>query len=137
MRARQALGARLRLIPTHDYKMRVMLPGAGERFDQAKHALPFESCADMQVHGHVLWNIEFLTHRRSMHLAQPWMERFQIDAVVDDMELRIRRAEMRADFISDHARIADHGTQPRAREQALLCGEDVAMIGIESETGPG
>src|SRR5256885_2002205 len=72
-----------------------------------------------------------------MRLAQPRMERFQIDAVVDDMELRLRRAEMRADFIPDHARIADHGTQPRTREQALLCGEDVAMIGIESETGPG
>src|SRR5438445_6617353 len=80
-RARQALGARLRLIPTHDDKMRVMLPGAGERFDQAKHALPFESRADMQVHGHVLRNTEFLTHRRSMRLAQPRMERFQIASV--------------------------------------------------------
>ncbi len=72
-----------------------------------------------------------------MRFAQPRMERFQIDAVVDDMELRLRSAEMRADFIPDHARIADDGTQARAREYTPLCGEDVAMIGIERETGPG
>src|SRR6266705_6575545 len=71
-----------------------------------------------------------------MRLAQPRMERFQIDAVVDDVELRLRDPEMRADFVPDHARIADHGTQARAREKAPLCGENVAMIRIEHETDP-
>ncbi len=72
-----------------------------------------------------------------MRFAQPRMECFQIDAVVDDMQLRLRGAEMRADFISDHARIADDGAQTRAREHSPLRGKDVAMIGIERETGPG
>src|SRR5256885_14868616 len=72
-----------------------------------------------------------------MRFAQARMECFQIDAVVDDMQLRLRGAEMRADFIPDHARIADDGAQTRAREHSPLRGEDVAMIGIERETGPG
>src|SRR5712664_1996274 len=117
--------------------MRIALTRQRKRFNQAKHALALEADTDVEVHGRLLWNAEFLPHRRAMHFAQPRMERFQIDAVVDDMELRLRSAEMRADFIPDHARIADDGTQARAREYTPLCGEDVAMIGIERETGPG
>src|SRR3989442_3388558 len=61
------------------------------------------------------------------------MERLGIDAVVDNVESLLRRAEARADFVPDHARVADHRTQPRAREQAPFRGEDVAVIGIERE----
>src|SRR2546423_10855174 len=64
------------------------------------------------------------------------MKRFQIDAVVDDVELRLRGAEMRADFVPDHARIADDGAQPRAFEQAPFRSERVAVIGIEREAEP-
>src|SRR5256885_16911190 len=71
-----------------------------------------------------------------MGFAHPRMERLKIDAVVDDVELRLRSAEMRADLVPDHARIADHGTQARAREQAPLRGEDIAVIGIERDTDP-
>src|SRR2546430_9190994 len=64
------------------------------------------------------------------------MKRFQIDAVVDDVELRLRGAEMRANFAPDHARIADDGAQPRAFEQAAFRSERVAVIGIEREAEP-
>src|SRR6266513_3025164 len=64
------------------------------------------------------------------------MNRFQIDAVVDDVELRLRGAEMRANFAPDHARIADDGAQPRAFEQAAFRSERVAVIGIEREAEP-
>src|SRR6266571_4731687 len=64
------------------------------------------------------------------------MKRFQIDPVVDDVELRLRGAEMRADFVPDHVRIADHGPQPRAAEQTPFRSENVAVIGIEREAEP-
>src|SRR5256714_11325651 len=84
----------------------------------------------------MLRNTELLTHRRSIRFAQPRMKRFQIDAVVDDVEVRLRGAEMRADFVPDHARIADDGAQPRAFEQAAFRSERVAVIGIEREAEP-
>src|SRR5439155_18670733 len=95
-----------------------------------------ESRADVKVHGRVLRNTELLTHRRSIRFAQPRMKRFQIDAIVDDVELRLRGAEMRADFVPDHARVADYGPQPRAFEQAPFRGERIAVIGIEREAEP-
>src|SRR2546430_2969754 len=64
------------------------------------------------------------------------MKRFEIDAVVEDAELRLRGSEMRADFVADHARIADHGPQPRAFEQAPFRSERIAVIGIEREAEP-
>src|SRR5437773_9097486 len=71
-----------------------------------------------------------------MGIAQARMERFEIDAVVDDVELRLRGAEMRADFVPDHARIADDSPQPRAFEQAPFRSERVAVIGIDREAEP-
>src|SRR5512139_2455335 len=59
------------------------------------------------------------------------MERVGVDAVVDDVQLRIVDAEMVLDLATDHARIADHGAQPRAREHACLSAENVAMVGAE------
>src|SRR6266581_973291 len=64
------------------------------------------------------------------------MKRFQIDAVVDDVELRLRGAEMRADFVPDHARIADYGSQSRALEQAPFRSEHVVVVGIERDAEP-
>src|SRR5258708_18019567 len=57
----------------------------------------------------------------------------QVDAVVDDVQLRGRDAEIAADLVAHHARIADHRAQPAVLERALARAADVAMIGIESD----
>ena len=48
------------------------------------------------------------------------MERVRVDGVVDHRQALVGEAEARLDLVAHHLRIADHGAQPRAREQLPL-----------------
>src|SRR5260221_7800329 len=64
------------------------------------------------------------------------MEALEIHAVVDDVELPLGNAEARLNLPLHHARIADHGSQPRTPEQPASRAENVAVVGIERKTEP-
>jgi len=140
-RANEALGPCLRLVAADDQQARIFQRGLRERLDEAKHALSFESRSDVKKHD-ALRGIPSRWRKlaRCASRSRGW-KGLEIDTVVDHVKFRFRRAEVPADLVLHHARIADHGTQARAREQAPLGGENVAVIGVEgyarAESGRG
>ena len=69
--------------------------------------------------------------------AELRVEQFAVDGVVDDVELRFGDAEAVADLVLHHSRVADHGLQPRAREEPPLHRPHVAVVRRQREAQPG
>src|SRR5690349_151635 len=133
----ERLRARFRLVSPDDDQVRLGIRATLERAEESEHALALETTADEDVGHRTTGNAELCPGRYAVRFAQPRVEALEVHTVVNDMELVLGDVEPRPNLVLHHARIADHRAKPRAREQATLGREYIAVVGIERDTDPG
>src|SRR4029453_18557036 len=102
-----------------DHEPQGFVRGGGERVDRRAEALALEARADEEKDGIARPAAELGARRAAAPLPLPRMERLEVNAVVDDVELLRRDAKTAPDLVAPHPGVADHGAQPRVLEHRL------------------